>query len=1188
MDPEVGGRPLTRGQLDIFLAQELGLAGTEWQLGLLGRIAGKVDRDALQRAVRLVVAEAEPGRTAFAEVGGRVRQQAVDYPEVEVDFYDLIGFDDPVAKVHEISSSIQRIPMSFSGPLFKFVLFQTALDEFFLFACCHHIAMDGTGMALVSRRVASIYSAIVSGQPVPPAYFGSLQDLLDCESEYEASQDFLDDQAYWSSNLPSESGTQYPQAQTTNGRDPFAPAEQVQLNPSVVGQSKNLSKILRVRRYSVITAASALLVRGWSANGSDVTLDFPVSRRVSPESKTLPGMLTGVVPLALKTSPDVTVADFCRDVDARIRNLLKHQRFPVRTLERDGASADRVAINFIPARLTLDFAGAPATATYTNLGPVRHFELVFLGSSDQLILSTAGAGQPFSNFEVSDLARRLEHLLAAMATDPERLLSSIDVLDTGEFGQLDAWGNRAMLTQPVPTVQSIPAMFAAQVTRAPEAAALTFDGHHLTYRELDEAADRLANLLAANGARPGERVALLFPRSIDAIVAILAVLKTGAAYLPIDPGHPDTRMEFMLGDAAPIVAITTADLRSRLEPFGVPVIDINDPDVTDQPSVALPVPAADDVAYIIYTSGTTGTPKGVAVTHANVAQLLEPLDAELALGQVWTQCHSLAFDYSVWEIWGALLYGGRLVIVPDSVVRSPEDLHALLVTEQVSVLSQTPSAFYALQTADALQPELGQQLKLQTVVFGGEALEPQRLSTWLYSHPGLPRMINMYGITETTVHASFREIGEADIVGNSSPIGVPLDHLAFFVLDDCMRQVPVGVVGELYVAGHGVGMGYWRRCDLTSTRFVACPFGSSGSRMYRTGDVVRWAEDGQLQYLGRADKQVKIRGYRIELGEVQAALAALDKVDQAAVIVREDRPGDKRLVGYLTGSADPAEVRSALADRLPAYMVPAMVVVLDALPLTLNGKLDTRALPAPEYRDGERYRPPTNAVEEILAGVFAQVLGVERVGVDDSFFDLGGDSILSMQVVARARAAGVLCRPRDIFVEQTVAGLARVAGVVDGEGGPVDEGIGRVAASPIMGWLHDVDGPVDEFNQTLVVQAPSEVTADAVVTVLQALLDRHAMLRLLVDDDGAGGLSLNVPEAGAVDARGCLQSVHSFSDAAMVEARSRLNPAAGSMLSALWVTSTSQLVLMIHHLAVDGVSWRILLEDLNIAWVQHH
>ena len=363
--------------------------------------------------------------------------------------------------------------------------------------------------------------------------------------------------------------------------------------------------------------------------------------------------------------------------------------------------------------------------------------------------------------------------------------------------------------------------------------------------------------------------------------------------------------------------------------------------------------------------------------------------------------------------------------------------------------------------------------------------------------------------------------------------------------------------------------------------------------MYRTGDLVSWRADGQLQYLGRADDQVKIRGYRIELGEVQTALAAQDGVEQAVVIAREDTPGVKRLVGYVTestgGAVDSTAVRTAMADRLPPYMVPAAVVVLDALPLTVNGKLDTRALPAPDYQDADKYRAPADAVEEILAGIYAQVLGLDRVGVDDSFFDLGGDSILSMQVVARARASGVTCRPRDIFVEQTVARLAQVVGVVGDDLGPADEGVGPVTATPIIRWLHDVEragGPVGEFNQTVVVQAPAGVTEADVEVVLAALLDRHATLRMRVEDDGSGEWSLLVPEKGL--ARACLQSVDVLSDEVLAAARSRLNPAAGEMVSALWVASTGQLVLTIHHLAIDAVSWRILLEDLNVAWAQHH
>jgi len=1194
MDLDDRALPLTRGQLDIWLAQETGNSGTDWQLGVLVRFDGAVQRDLLERAIRQVMREAEPARAAIFDVDGQVFQRAIDCSEVEVAFHDLSESRHPVQEAREIASSIQRTPMPSDGPLFKFALFQTWADEFYLFGCFHHIVIDGSGITLLAHRIATVYAAIVADAPIPPTFFGSLQDLVRCESEYEASTDYLDDEAYWTRNLPPESGPHYRLPQAVGDGHPSSPSAPVRLDPVVLRQVQELSQMWNMPRSSIITAACAILIRGWCAEGSEVVLDFPVSRRVRPESKMLPGMLSGAVPLVLKVSPGATVAGFCEHVDTRIQEALQHQRFPVHALERKARArgpevpANRVSVNFMPSKMTMDFAGVEASASFTNPGQVGDFGFIFSGAGDQLFLSTAGHGGPFSNFAVADLTSRLGRVLVAMTADPGRRLSSLEVLDGGERAGLDAIGNRAVLTEPVPAPVSIPAAFATQVVRTPDAVAVVAAGVSMTYRALDEAANRLANLLAGRGVGPGQRVALLLPRSAGAIVAMLAVAKTGAAYVPIDPAVPAARMQFVLGDAAPIAAVTTAGLADRLDGCDLTVVDLDDPAVGSQPGTALagPGPAPDDVAYLIYTSGTTGTPKGVAIPHRNVTRLLETLDADLELaGQVWSQCHSLAFDFSVWEIWGALLYGGRVVVVPDAVVRSPEEFHTLLVAEQVTMLSQTPSAFYALQGADALSPELGGQLKLEAVVFGGEALEPQRLETWLDNHPGLPRLINMYGITETTVHASFREIAADDVDSTVSPIGVPLAHLGFFVLDGWLQPVPVGVVGELYVAGAGVADGYVGRAGLTALRFVACPFGAPGTRMYRTGDLVWWGADGQLRYVGRADEQVKIRGHRIELGEIQAALAGLDGVTQAVVIAREDRPGDKRLVGYVTGTADPAAVRTALAERLPAYMVPAAVVVLEALPLTVNGKLDTRALPSPGYHDVDRYRPPADAVEEILAGIYAQVLGLERVGVDESFFELGGDSILSMQVVARARAAGLVCRPRDIFAEQTVA---RLAGVVQGAVGLVDDGLGPVATTPIMYWLRSMGGPIELFNQTAVAQAPAGVTEADVVVLLQALLDRHAMLRLRVNDDGAGNWSLEVPEAGSVDARDCLHTVDVLSDEAVIEARSRLNPAAGTMLSALWVASEGQLVAIVHHLAVDGVSWRILLEDLNIAWAQHH
>ena len=1016
MELEDRTHPLTAAQLDIWLAQETGRFSTEWQLGLFAKIEGPVQREPLEWAIRRALREAEPVRATFFEEDGEVLQRTIDEPDVDLAFYDLSGSYQPVQEAYEIASSIQRTPMPFTGPLFKFALFQTRRDEFYWFTCCHHIVIDASGIALIGLRIATIYSAIVSGAPMPPAFFGSLEDLISSESGYEASTDYLEDQAYWTENLPSESGSDHAFPEAAGERGPYRASAPVRLDPVVLRRVQELSELGNMPQSSVITAACALLVRGWCAEGSEVVLDFPVSRRVHLESKTLPGMVAGVVPLVLRVSPESSVADFCQHVDARIREALQHQRFPVQALERkarfrgQGQPAQRVSVNFLPSVFTLDFGGVTASASYTNSGLVGGFGLFFSGLGDQLLFGTEGAGQPFSNVDVSELAGRLQQVLVAMTADPGRRLSSIHVFDANECARLDGWGNRAALTKPAPLAVSIPELLSGQVSRAPEAAAVTFDGRSMTYRELDEAANRLAHLLTGLGAGPGQCVALLFTRSPEAVIGMLAVLKSGAAYLPIDPAVPAARSEFMLADAAPIAAITTAALADRLHGCDLLVIDVNDPQIQTYPGTALPAPAADDIAYLIYTSGTTGVPKGVAVTHRNVTQLLEALDAYLPVAGVWTQCHTYGFDTSVWETWGALLHGGRLVVVPESVAGSPNDFHALLVAEQVSVLTQTPSA------VGVLSPE---GLGSTALVVAGEACPAEVVDRWA---PGRV-MINAYGPTETTmvVMLSAPLTAGSDVV----PIGAPVPGAALFVLDGWLRPVPVDVAGELYVAGRGVGVGYWRRTGLSASRFVACPFGPAGTRMYRTGDLVRWAPDGQLQYLGRADEQVKIRGYRIELGEVQAALAGLDGVEQAVVVAREDHAGDKRLVGYVTGTADPVGTRASLAERLPAYMVPAAIVAMQTLPLTVNGKLDSRALPAPEYKDVDRYRAPGSAVEEILAGIYAQVLGLERVGVDDSFFDLGGDSLSAMRVMAainKSLDAGLSLRA--LFDAPTVALLA--------------------------------------------------------------------------------------------------------------------------------------------------------------------
>ena len=919
--------PLSFAQQRLWFLEQLQGPSAIYNIPVALRLGGRLDVEALGAALVDVVGRHESLRTLFPAPGG-IPQQVVIPPERADCGWDVVDAGGwPAARLEEAIGAVVRHTFDLATEIpLRATLFRVGEDEYVLVAVVHHIAADGWSIAPLVGDLGAAYAGRCAGQapgwaPLAVQYVDytlwqreQLGDLDDADSRIAAEL------AYWEDALAG-----LPERLQLPTDRPYPPVADYRGAGVAVNWPAGLQQRVRevarehnATSFMVIQAALAVLLSELSAS-PDVAVGFPIAGRSDPALDELVGFFVNTLVLRMDLAGDPTVAELLAQVRARSLAAFEHQDVPFEVLV-ERLNPTRSLAHHPLFQVALAWQNLPWNSSDPAAGlSLGDLQVTPLAADTRtarwdLFFSLAEhwseAGEPagiggtvefrtdvFDAASIETLIERLARVLVTITDDPTRSLSSVDVLDEDEYAHLDEIGNRAVLTQPASPPVSIPAVFAAQVARAPEAVALVCGRCSWTYRELDEAANRLAHLLAGHGVGPGGCVGLLFSRSAEAIVAIVAVLKTGAAYLPIDPGLPAARIEFMVADAAPMAVITTAGLAGRLDGCDLPVIDVDDPRIDIYPDTGLPAPAPEDIAYLIYTSGTTGVPKGVAITHHNVTQLMESLDASLppGLGEVWSQWHSYSFDISGWEIFGALLRGGRLVVAPESVARSPQDFHALLVAEKVSVLSQTPSA------VGMLSPE---GLESVTLLVGGEACTADVVDRWA---PGRV-MINEYGPTETTMWVAL----SAPLRPGSGapPIGSPLSGAALFVLNKWLHPVPAGVVGELYVAGAGVGVGYVRRTGLTASRFVACPFvgaGAPGMRMYRTGDLVCWGADGQLRYVGRADEQVKIRGYRIELGEIEAVLAAHPRVGQAVVITRTalsasdpvEGVSDKQLVGYV-------------------------------------------------------------------------------------------------------------------------------------------------------------------------------------------------------------------------------------------------------------------------------------------------
>ncbi len=1204
--------PLSYAQRRLWFIDRFEGPSATYNIPLTLCLTGDLDVAALTAALGDVVARHESLRTLIAEDGDGNPHQVVlpvveSRPDVPV---VTVGAAEVAAAVDEAAR--QPFDLAADIPLRARLLRRDATDHL-LCLVLHHIAGDGQSMAPLLREFAAAYAARLAGRapqlpPLPVQYTDYTlwqHDLLgDADDPHSA---LARQCAYWKAEL---ADVPQPLRLPTDRLRPAVASHRgdqldFTLDAELLDAVERLAREREATTPMVMQAALAVLLHQLGA-GDDIPIGSPIAGRTDAALDGLIGFFVNTWVLRADLSGHPTFADLLDRVRNEALSAYDHQDVPferlVELLNPERSTAHHALFQVMLAWQNIDQAGLGlpglrVTPVPANTGTAK-FDLFFNMAPDP---SGGAYGQLeyatdlFDHATAEGLVDRFVRVLRQVVTDPGTQLGAVDVLTSGERDWLTQLNET---TVPVPGA-TVPELVAAQAARTPDAVAVVSGQTTLSYGELEARADRLALVLRERGTGPDVLVAVALPRSADLAVALLAVLKAGGAYLPIDPNHPAARMDLLLNTADPALVLTDGETAATLPECRVPVLHLDDLDL-EGPPVQAPVTGVrpDNLAYVMYTSGSTGVPKGVAITHASVVNGVRDLGriAHVESGSRMLAATSVNFDVSVFEIFTALTSGATVEIVRDVLELGERG------SWSGATISAVPAVFSALLDEIGTDGQGSLELDVETVVFAGEALSADLVDRVCDTLPGV-RVVNAYGQTES-FYASTMTLPRNSAGTGATPIGRPLANMRAYVLGPELTPVATGVVGELYVAGL-VARGYYGSGGATAERFVACPFGPVGARMYRTGDLAQWDRNGQLKYEGRADTQVKVNGIRVEPTEIEAVLAGHPAVSQAAVRVWADHNGNRRLAGYvvpmgsstgvgdfaLDASVSVADLRRFVAGRLPDYMVPAQLVVLDRLPLTPSGKLDRAALPEPEFAGGE-YRAPRSEAERVLAEVYADVLDAQRVGIDDDFFASGGDSIRSIQVVARTKARGVVVSAREVFEQRTVARLAElVGGRAEEERATLaelpDGGVGWAPLPPTAAHVLGLGGGIGRFCMSAMLTLPGDIDRAGLVATLQAVLDRHDVLRSRLDRKRPG---LRTGPVGSVDAGALVREApHADADvqAELDAAAGRLDPDAGVMAQFVWFTSgtdAGRLLVVLHHLVVDGVSWRILVPDLVSAW----
>ncbi|MFJ1754892.1 amino acid adenylation domain-containing protein [Kitasatospora sp. NPDC088134] len=1192
--------PVSFAQQRLWFLGQLQGPSAVYNIPLALRLTGPLDPAALDGALHDVVTRHEVLRTVFPAADGQPWQDIRDADTVgplltTVDATAL-GADDLAAAVAGHACCV--FDLAAELPL-RAWLFSRSAEEHVLLLVVHHIAGDGWSMGPLARDVSTAYRARLTGtapdwDELPGQYADYAlwqRELLGDEDDPES---LLSEQlAHWRAalaDLPEELALPFdrprpPVAGHRGGTTEFTvPAE---LHRAAAELARRNGSTL----FVVVQAALAVLLSRLGG-GTDIPIGTAVAGRLDEGLNDLVGFFVNTLVLRTDLTGDPDFTELLARARRTTLAAFEHQDVPFERLVEELAPARSMARHPLfqvmlslqnNATPVLDLPGLTAEPLPGGQAPAK-FDLAFTlgehtgpgGTPAGLSGSITYALDLFDEPTARELGERFVRVLTALVTDPSRPVATVELLTPDEQHRLLT--ERSGPVTGVPAL-SVPELFAVQVARAPEAVALRADGVVWSYAELDARANGLARRLVAEGVGAESAVAVLMERSPELVVALLAVLKAGGCYVPLDVRYPLAHREAIVAETGAKVVLTDTALSAQAAELGRTVLVVGPEKATDAPEVAC---CADQLAYVMYTSGSTGRPKGVAVTHRDVVALA--VDGRFAgEGLARVLVHSpYSFDASTFELWVPLLTGRQVVVAPAGEV-SAASLARMIGEFDVTGLWLTAGLFALVAEEDPAC-----LAGVRQVWTGGDVVSPLAVGRVLAACPGI-EVVNGYGPTETTTFAATHRVTQTP--AGALPIGRPLDNMRAYVLDAGLHPLPVGCVGELYLAGEGLARGYFDRPGLTAERFVADPYGSAGGRMYRTGDLARWNRDGLIEYMGRADQQVKLRGFRIELGEIEAALSAHPAVAQAAVIVREDRPGDRRLVGYVVPAVSfaPADLRAWLAARLPEYMVPAAIVTLDVLPLTGNGKLDRRALPAPELAVTEG-RLPRTPREEVLAALFAEVLGLSQVGVDDSFFDLGGHSLLATRLASRVRTAlGVEVPIRTLFEAPTVAALAgRLEGA--GQGRPALVAGERPEVLPVsfaqqrLWFLGELEGPSATYNIPLCLRLTGPLQVAALQSALHDVVTRHEVLRTVFGTD-SGHPCQRVRAAAEV---GPLLTVAPFDTAALTRAAGHSFDLAAELPLRAWLFEQGPeahvLLVVVHHIAGDGWSMVPLARDLSTAY----